>query len=76
MDDDLIGYIKGSLDGLHVKVDKINEDTDKRLKVLEIKEAHKTGYIKAAGTMASFVCALIGGILSAVVSWLIYNPKQ
>lgn len=65
-DDDRIDYIKGSLDLLHEKIDKVYMDSDTRLKVLETDKAHEKGFRKAL----YLVCGIIGASVSCVFSYL------
>jgi hypothetical protein len=73
--DELLGYIKDSVDKLHEKVDTGFITIDTRIKELEIAKAHAAGYKKAAGTFVSIVWGLVGGIASSAATWQIFHPK-
>ena len=74
-DDDRIGYIKESLDGLHEKVDVLFKDADVRLKSLEMSREHGKGMLKGMGSTAGVVAGFISAASTTVASYYIYHTK-
>jgi len=75
-DDELLSYIKDSVDKLHEKVDTGFTAVDGRLKELEIEKARVGGYRAAGAKIISVIWGLLGGVCSSIVTWAIYAHKQ
>ncbi len=71
--DELLSYIKDSVDRLHDKVDVIHEDADTRLKALEVAQAKEIGAAAATSKFASIIWGVLGGLGSSAVSWAIFR---
>ncbi len=71
MADDKIDYIKQSVDSLHTKVDRIYDDADKRLKVLELDKAHQRGLFTGVKWAAGIVAGAVGSMLTLVANYII-----